>query len=518
MRNLRSARLVFPVAALLAASLLGPAFAQASEKVLRVALAGPALTFDPANYRSRINENVIRNMFDALYTINTRGEHVPEIAESVEQIDATTWEFKIRQGIRFHNNDSLTAADVAFSYNRAVVEGAMDGETSPRKSLMGGLEHVEEVDDYTVRFHFAAPVSRVRVLTAAVLMVVMPKNYFEEVGIDGFLAEPVGAGPFKLVEANFAERIVLDRFEDYWGGPETGLLGEPGPAPADRLIFEVVPDPTSRLAALRAGDLDVIQAVSADDVPVIERDPNVVLKTAPGTVVTYLALNTTRPPFDDPRVRRALAYAIDYDLLASAVFNGLAEPLYGLTTIWNAEVPHPDQVPYHYDPDRARRELEAAGVENLTMVIDSVGTWSLLAEAVALMLQEVGIDAQTRVWELGAMNAAVKSGEHDAVVHTWGNSSGSPMWVESPNALDTGYTLWTANQEFWDLLDGVEAIEDMEERFATFERIFDIHNEELPLITLVLPMALDAARANVLNFEAHPTGRVNMHRVDLAQP
>lgn len=503
------------LACLMAASLLHSGMAQSGEKVLRVALAGPALTFDPANYRSRINENVIRNMFDGLYTINTNGEHVPEIAESVEQVGDAVWEFKIRQGIRFHNGDPLTAADVAFSYNRAVVEGAMDGETSPRQSLMGGLEFVEEVDDYTVRFHFASPVSKIRVLTAAVLMQVMPKDYFEQVGIEGFLEQPVGAGPFKLVEANFAERIVMERFDDYWGGAETGLLGEPGPAPVDRLIFEVVPDPTSRLAALRAGDLDIIQAVSADDVPVIERDPNVVLKTAPGTVVTYLAFNTTRAPFDDPAVRRAIAYAIDYDLLASAVFGGLADPLYGLTTIWNAEVPHPSQVPYHYDPDRARSELDALGVTGLEIVIDSVGTWSVLAEAVALMLSEVGIQAQTRVWELGAMEAAVKAGEHDAVVHTWGNSSGSPMWVESPNALSTGFTLWTANQEFWDLLAVAPTIPDIEERDRTFERIFDIHNEELPLITLVLPRALDAARANVLNFEAHPTGRVNMHRVDL---
>lgn len=499
--------------ALLAA---GSVTAQA-QKVLRVALAGPVLTFDPANYRSRINENVIRNIFDALYTINTDGRHTPEIAESVTQVDDAVWEFRIRQGILFHNGDPLTAADVAFSYNRAVVEGAMDGQTSPRKELMGGLNVVEEVDAYTVRFHFEAPVSEIRVLTAAVLMQVMPKDYFERVGIEGFLAAPVGAGPFQLVEANFAERVVLDRFADYWGGAPD-LLGTPGPAPADRLIFEVVPDPTARLAALRAGDLDVIQAVLPDQIPVIERDANVVLKTAPGTVVTFIAFNTQRAPFDDPRVRRAVAHAIDYDALVEHVYGGLADPLNGITTIWNTEIHHPDQQPYLYDPELARRELAEAGASNVTLVIDAVSTWALLAEAVAQMLGDVGIDAQVRVWEVAAMTAAAQAGEHQAVVHAWGNSSGEPHWVESTNNRTTGFTLWEDVGEFWELLAEAPGIANREEREDVYRRIFDLHNENLPLITLVLPQALDAARANVLHFEAHPTGRVNMHRVDLATP
>lgn len=495
-------------------SLIGTVAAQSGDKVLRVSISGPMITFDPANYRSRINENVIRNMFDALYTINTAGEHVPEIAESLTQVDDTVWEFKIREGIRFHNGDPLTAADVAFSYNRVAVEGAMDGETSPRQPLMYGLQFVEEIDEYTVRFHYDTVVPELRVLTGAVLMQVMPKDYFEEVGIDGFLANPVGAGPFKFREADFAERIVLDRFDDYWGGAP-GLLGEPGPAPADRLIFEVVPDPTSRLAALRAGDLDVIQAVLPDQLPVVESDPNVVLKTAPGTVLVFLAFTTTREPFDDPAVRRAIAYAIDYDLLVDAAFAGAADPLNGLQTIWSSEISNPGEVPYTYDPERAIQELTAAGVDvaNFDLVIDSVATWSVVAEAVAQMLRDIGINAQTRVWELGAMEAAVRAGDRQAVVHTWGNSSGSPLWVQSPNALSTGFTLWTANQEFWDLIDQAADSTDPDQRIALFRRVFDIHNEELPLITLALPRALDAARANVLHFEAHPTGRINMHRV-----
>jgi peptide/nickel transport system substrate-binding protein len=517
MRHRSLARLVFTT--LVSAVLLAPtlAFAQSGEKVIRVALTGPITTLDPANHRSRLSENVIRNMFDGLYTVATTGELLPEIAEGVTQVADTVWEFKIRQGITFHNGDPLTAEDVAFSYNRVVVEGAMEGQTSPRKGLMGSLESVEIVDDYTVRFHLGAPESQTRVLTSSVFMQVIPKTYFESVGVDAFIANPVGSGPFTFVEANYAERIVLERFDDYFGGAP-GLLGEPGPAPADRIIFEVIPDPTSRLAALRAGDVDIIQGVLADQVSVIERDPNVVLKTAPGTNPVFLAFTTTRAPFDDARVRRALAYAIDYDLLVSHVFGGLADPLYGLTTIWNSEVPHPDQVPYTYDPERAKELLAEAGVTDLELVIDSIGTWNLVAEAVAQMLRDIGIDAQTRVWDLGAMQEAARAGDRQAIIHTWGNASGNPAWPVFPNQANSGYTLWTENEEFWDIMSRAPSIVDVAEREAAFRRAYDIHNEEMPLITIVLPMTLEAVRSNVRDFESHPGGRVNMHRVDIVNP
>jgi peptide/nickel transport system substrate-binding protein len=495
--------------------LLGTAFAQT--KTIRVALTGPITTLDPANHRSRLSENVIRNIFDGLYTVRTDGALIPEIAEGVRQVDDTTWEFTIRQGITFHNGDPLTASDVVFSFNRVVVEGAMEGETSPRKGLMGSLQEVTQVDDYTVRFHLGAPESEMRVLTSSVFMQIMPRDYFEEVGVEAFIQNPVGAGPFRFVEADYSSRIVLERFDDYWGGAPD-LAGSAGPAPADRIVFEVVPDPTSRLAALRAGDLDVIQGLLADQVPVVESDPNVVLKLAPGTNPVFLAFTTTRPPFDDPHVRRAIAHAIDYDLLVAQIFAGLADPLYGMPTIWNSEVQHPELEPYTFDPERARAMLAEAGVEGLELTIDAIGTWQLVAEAVAQLLQDVGINAQVRVWELGALQQATQAGERQAMIHTWGNASGNPSWPVFPNDPAVGYTLWTESQEFWDIMGVAPGIVDVAEREAAFRRAYDIHHEALPLITILLPQTLEAARANVLNFEAHPGGRVNMHRVDLATP
>lgn len=501
------------------AMLIPSALAQSQTKVIRIGLTGPITNLDPANHRSRLSENVIRNMFDALYTVTPEGKTVPEIAEGVEQVADTVWEFKIRPGLTFHNGDPLTAEDVAFSYNRVVIEGAMEGETSPRKTLMGSLERVEIVDDYTVHFHLGAPESELRVLTSSTLMEVMPKAYFESVGVEAFVDRPIGSGPFKFVEGTYSERIVVDRFDDYFGGSPDLIQGSPGPAPADRVIFEIVPDPASRLAALRAGDLDIIQGVLPDQIPVIEGDSNVTLKTGPGTNPIYLAFNVKRAPFDDPRVRRALAHAIDYDLIVEAVFGGLADPLRGLPTMWNSEVTHPDQVPFDYDPELAVSLLAGAGFapEDIDVTLDTIGTNALVTEVIAQMLSDIGVNAQTRTWEQGAMIAAYQEGDRQALVHTWGNASGNPLWPIYPNER-TGYTQWDTNEEFWDLMAKAPGIVDVAEREAAFRRAYDIFVEEMPLITLAVPMTIEASRANVINFEPHPGGRVNMHRVDFAQP
>ncbi len=516
MRRTSTRRLAGLAMAAILLAHLGLGYAQ-EQKTIRIALTGPIVTLDPANYRNRNTENVIRNMFDALYTVAPDGRTIPEIAESVTQVADTVWEFKIREGITFHNGDPLTAEDVAWSYNRVVVEGAMEGETSPRKGLMGSLQEVTVVDDYTVQFHLGAPESELRVLTSSVFMQVMPKAYFESVGIDGFIANPVGAGPFKFVEANYAERIVLERYDDYWGGaPDLG--GTPGPAALDRVIFEVVPDPASRLAGLRAGDLDVIQGLLADQIPVVQGDANVTLKTGPGTNPVFLAFNTELAPFDDPDVRRALAYAIDYDLLVEAVFGGLADPLYGLPVTWNSEVMHPDLEPFEYDPERAQAMLADAGVPNLQVTIDTIGTNLLVAEAVAQMLREIGIDAQVRTWEAAALLEAVQTTGRQAVIQTWGNASGNPQWPMYPAEPGTGFSVWNSNQEFWDTIRAAPSIVDVAEREAAFRRTYEMVVDEMPFISLAVPQTIEAARANVVGFDAHPGGRVNMHRVDLETP
>ena len=198
-----------------------------------VGLSDRMMSLDPADHRHRETETVIRNMFDGLVTRTIKNEVVPELAKSATLIDPTTWEFVLKKGVTFHNGEPLTAEDVKFTFDRIITEGAIEypeSHTSQRKGLTGPLESVEIVDDYTVRFHLSAPWPPA--LQMLVHQQVVPKDYLEEVGTKGFIEHPIGSGPFKFVEGKLDEMIVMERFEDYYGGADD--LAPVGPAFLDR--------------------------------------------------------------------------------------------------------------------------------------------------------------------------------------------------------------------------------------------------------------------------------------------
>ena len=193
---------------------------------LVVGLAQTILTLDPANHRDRVTETVIRNIYDGLVTRTPDGKVVPEIAESWENPEPTIWEFKIREGVKFHDGSTLTVEDVKFTFDRIIKENAMEGETSPRQGLLGPLKEVEIVDEHCP-LYLEEP--------WPILLAMLPhqqivsKAYVEEVGSD-IATRPMGTGPFKFVEGSIDERIVLERFEDYYGGSPDIPPVRPAPA------------------------------------------------------------------------------------------------------------------------------------------------------------------------------------------------------------------------------------------------------------------------------------------------
>ncbi|MDD2201638.1 MAG: ABC transporter substrate-binding protein [Firmicutes bacterium] len=318
--------------------------------------ADKVVTLDPAAYRDRPTETVIRNMFDALVTRTWDGRVVPEIAEGWRAVSDTEYLFKIRKGIKFHNGDSLDVDDVVYTFDRVLREAGMGGRTSPRQGLLGPVEKVEKVDAYTVRFVLSAPFP---VLPQALVhFQIVPRKHLERVGDEAFAREPVGCGPFRYVEGRLDDRIVMERFDGYYGG--SPMLPPVATAQVKRAIFRMMPDPTVRVAALKTGEVHVIQSVPAHLVSALRRDRNIQVKSVEGTRVYFAEMNCTRPPFDDPKVRRAMNYAVDWDTILRTIYAGNA------TRLSTAFLPsgfgfNPDLAPYKYDPARARALLTEAG-------------------------------------------------------------------------------------------------------------------------------------------------------------
>ena len=313
-------------------------------------------TLDPAMHRLRYAETVIRNIFDGLVTRTTKDKVVPEIAQSWAQVSPTVWEFKIRQGVTFHNGDPLTVQDVVFTFDRVLKEGAIGGKSSPRKGLLGPLAKVEAASADTVRFILAKPFPPF--LQAVVHFQIVPQSYIAKVGDAAFAERPVGAGPFRFVQGKLDSQIVLERFDTYYG--RSPAIPPVGPARLKAAVFRMMPEPSTRVAALKAGEVHIIQSVPLDLTPDLEKDPRITLKTAEGTRVYAVELNTAKPPFNDVRVRQAMNHAINWDQILKTIYRA-----YG-TRLATAFLPSgfgfdPKVRPYPYDPARARALLKQAG-------------------------------------------------------------------------------------------------------------------------------------------------------------
>lgn len=316
------------------------------------------ITMDPGNYRDRDTETVIRNVFDALVTRTWDGEVIPEIAESWEIPDPTTYVFKIREGITFHNGEVLDADDVVFTFERVLQENGIGGQTSPRRGLLGPVASVTKVDPYTVEFTLENPFPVF--LQALCHFQIVPKDYVTKVGDAEFAEKPVGAGPFKFKEGRLNDQVVLTRFEGYYGGAPD--LPPVGPAAIDTVVFRMMPDPATRVAALKAGEIHIADKLPPDMADSLKDDPGIKVDSVPGTRTYGIEFCLTKPPFDDVRVRQALNYAIDWDAIIATIYGGRAVRL-STAFIPSGFGYHHDLKPYEYNPAKAVELLKEAGFD-----------------------------------------------------------------------------------------------------------------------------------------------------------
>lgn len=484
---------------------------QVRDFALVVGIRNSILTLDPAMHRDRETETVIRNMFDGLVTRTTKNEIIPEIAESWEQLSPTEYIFKIRQGITFHNGEALNAEDVVFTFDRLTSEGAVDGETSPRKGLLGTLGRVEKVDDYTVKFILSEPWP----ILLAMLphQQIVPKDYIEEHGNQYFAEHPVGAGPFKFVSGNLSEEIVMDRFEEYYGGAAD--LPPVGPAPAKQVVFKIIPEASSRIAALQSGEVQIIQEVPAHMVDTLKSDSGVQVKTCPGTRVHFAAMNTSKAPFDDVRVRQAMNYAVDMEKIVNTILGGYGEALPG-PLLPEAFAYNTKLKAYGYDPEKAKQLLKEAGYENgFQLVIDCRDDKKEISDAIASQLKEIGIDASVRVWDWGVLRPLIMDGERKMVVTDWGNSTLDPYDIMDPQfkTKDRGnYAIYSNARVDQLLTDGATEL-DTEKRISMYKEAQQIIYDEAPWIFGYGTDMVEACRDNVDNWEPSPDSRINLHDV-----
>ncbi len=506
----------------------------ANNTTLTVALARAPVTLDPADHSNRESETVIRNMYDGLFTRDhASGAHL-EIAESAKWLDPKTLQLKIRPGIKFHDGSLLTADDVVFTFQRIIKDNGIEypkPHTSPRKGLVAPLLSIEKADDSTAVMHFRGPWPSA--FQQLVQQQIVSKAYVEKNGTKGLVEKPMGAGPFKFVSATSGlEEVVMERFAGYWGGAPD--LPPAGPAQVQRAVFRVIPETSTRVAALLSGEVDIITEVPADLLDTLKAKQGIQVKTVAGTRPLWMEMNVNQEPFKDVRVRQALNYSVDKDLIVKKVYSGMAQPLGGPLSPLN-NFADPSLKPYPYDKNKALALLKEAGWvpgpngilakdgKTFTFVMDTIQTIRPLAEAVSAMLRDVGIDSSVRVWEYGVVVPQLLAGERQAYVGDWGDAAFDPVghmeakWAtyKKGSAYGRGNFSGYSNARVDQLIGDGEIEPDEAKRHTIYNEAQKLIYDEAPAVFLVLPQAIEAASARVQNWEPAADSRENLHDVSV---
>jgi len=302
----------------------------ALSKDLRIGFDLPTNSMDPHYHTGPKNNMVNSHIFEALVKRDDKGVPQPQLAESWSLVDPTTWEFKLRENVRFHDGTPFTTDDVIFSYERAPnVPNALLSFKTYTKSI----ERLEKVDDHTLRIHTKGEAPGLP-LDLSFILIISKKNGEAATTADyNTGAATIGTGPYKFVSFSPAESTVVERNDDYWGKKE----------PWDKVIFKMMPVAASRVAALLSNDVDLIESVPPNDLDRLEKNSDVsVIKTATSRIIYYTFDVTDEPlkgthmsdidgnplttnPLSDPKVREALKLAISTAQMKQSILQGLAQ-------------------------------------------------------------------------------------------------------------------------------------------------------------------------------------------------
>lgn len=469
---------------------------------LVVATIADAVQLDPQGAQDGRSMLVKNQIFERLVTQNYEMGFDPGLAESWTQIDDLTIEFNLRQDVYFHNGERMTAADVVFTLQRAV-------ESPHLEMVVGSIDadSIEMIDEFTVRLATSAPFAPLLSSLSHVGLGIVSEAAVTAQGEEDFARNPVGTGPFAFDNWVAGDRVELVRFENYHGQ----VAGVP------TLTFRVVSEAFSRFVELETGGVDIALDIAPSDIARINEDANLALVQGDSLRVQYIGFNFEVEPFDDVRVRQALNYAVDAELIIQT----LGENAIGLQTgpmspgIWGANPDIAD--PHPFNPDRARELLAEAGFPdgfNTTLTVDGDPFRVSIMTAIAHQLGEVGVNVDIQTLEWAAYQEATFTGEHALAslghTATTGDADNGlwPLFHTSAQGRG-GNRTWYSNPEVDALLEAARGEMDREARLALYFEIQEIIVGDAPWINVFLPVLTVGTRSDVNGFEVFPGGRHN---------
>ncbi|GLR78947.1 ABC transporter substrate-binding protein (plasmid) [Azospirillum oryzae] len=501
------------------AGLPGPAFA---DKSLVYCTEGNPQGFNAQVSTSGTTVNATTPLFNNLVEFGPAGQIMNSgLAESYRiSDDGLVYEFHLRRNVAFHSNELFTpsrplnADDVLFTIDRQWradhpyhTVGTANYEYFRGMGLPALLKSVEKLDEYTVRItltHSEAPfladlampfLSIQSAEYADVLMKAGKQDLFDD--------KPIGTGPFRMVSYHKDVAIRYKAFDGYWRGRQ----------PLDNLIYSITPNIAVRLNKLRSGECHVMIFPNPAELGAIEKDPNLVIEQQDGRNVAYMAFNTSKPPLNDVRVRRAITMAIDKRTLVDAVYQNGGSPAKNPIPpgMWSYDDGIED---YPFDPAAARRLLAEAGYpEGFSLDLwytpvtrPYLPNGKRAAEMIRENLERVGIRVALKTDSWSNYRQQVTQGDPDMVIYGWTGDNGDPdnflYFLLSCGAVRPGganLARW-CNPDFEDRITKAKVTTDVERRTADYKEAQRIFHREAPWFPIANSIIAVAHRKEVKNY------------------
>lgn len=460
---------------------------------------------DPAYVDDGESSKVIVNVYEGLLAYDDDSTELkPCLAESWEvSEDGLSYTFALRQGVKFHDGTDFNADAVKYNIDRQLPP--LRQEDMPYASFVyADVKDVEVVDEYTVRINLTkkntAFLSNLAMSLAA--PIVSPAAIEENNG--NCNQSPVGTGPYKFVEWNPSEDIILTRNDEYWDEP----------AKTKNIVFKFIPDNSARIVALKSGEVDMIDGIDSTGVDQIKADGNEVYNL-PGMNINYMAYNTTRAPFDDVKVRAALSKAVNVPELVTALYGEYAE---AATTILPSFIPgySADVKQVAYDADAAKAELEAAGFTGpIKMIVYNNprpynARNKALAESIQSYWSKVGVEVTIEDYDWTTYKDKVIAGDYDVCFYGWIGDNGDPdnflnLLCDQNPSMNVARLNDPVFNEM--IAEGTST-----EKGAERDKLYADAEQYLADLAVWLPIShannLSAYTPAVQNYSYHPTGNI----------
>jgi len=466
------------------ALLLMAAAASAQPAQLVISQPAEATTMDPGRSTQVLTVNYFVNLYDTLTRWDTSLQLQPGLATSWKNVNETTWEFTLRQGVKFHDGAPLTAEDVKATLERNLQPGktvVTPGFTT--------IEAVQIASPTVIRITTKKPDPLIAVRMAQMGSQILPARLTTDDGVKELARRPIGTGAYRFVEWVKDERLVMEANRDWWGWE--------GKAPTvERVVWKPVPDDFPRIVALEKGEVDIITNVPPDRMKSIAEGRGTRIVTAQATRYVVLSMNTTQPPLSDKRVRQAMHYALDVPAIIKNLYAGMGKPFSGGVADtdfgYNAALK-----PYPYDAGKAKALLTQAGYGGGVDLIVHAGTGTMvndkaLIETIVDMWSRVGIRGRIEMMEMGARQRM----NNERAVPPSGLLLGNPqstlldadgsLWrIFHPTGFNGKYWIGSQpGQRFHDLMEQARYSLDPKKRKALYTEATAIIHEEKPWLEL----------------------------------